>query len=488
MISIKLPTGTFEYDPEKPLGRPGGFGQVFSGKSPSGEEIAVKKFHQDAAGLAHRELKIAEELRGRAFEHVVPFIDAGEDAQTGGYFVVMPKADGNLQDRIDTGGPLAPTEIASILLQVAKGLIEVDILVHRDLKPGNILYHEGKWKIADFGISRFYEEATASNTLKLCRSDLYAAPEQWMGERATHASDVYALGCIAFFMLTGAPPFVEDPQNEHLHARVPEFSCPEPRLIMLVNMCLLKVSTARPSLTRVRDFMTDIITTPQVSGDLGATAILAVAAAHVSTKEQQAQANAAAKAAEEMARRQLADGAFSILADNVERLWGKIHAQAPVAKRGNIRGGGELLCQLGNGKLVVNLSRSNVLDPGSFSLSEWDVVAFSQIMLMQLQPLQRWSASLWYAKLKGGADYRWYEVSYFELYGHDIWPHYLPPGRDADMAGSKILCNENFAFGPDAIDHEREDEFHKRWIWLLSKAATSGLQHPKSTPYKWPPF
>jgi len=74
-----------------------------------------------------------------------------------------------------------------------------------DLKPDNILYHDGKWKIADFGIARFVEEATASNTLKEFLSPWYAAPEQWRLERATHGTDVYALGCIAFCLLTGKP-------------------------------------------------------------------------------------------------------------------------------------------------------------------------------------------------------------------------------------------------------------------------------------------
>src|SRR6266540_2018972 len=97
MTPIKLPTGTFEYDPNRPLGRRGGFGQVFAGLSPNGEDIAVKKLHLSAADAAHRELRIADELRGRSFVHVVPFIDAGEDADTGDYFVVMPKADESLQ-------------------------------------------------------------------------------------------------------------------------------------------------------------------------------------------------------------------------------------------------------------------------------------------------------------------------------------------------------------------------------------------------------
>lgn len=487
MTTIKLPTGTFECDPTKPLGRRGGFGQVFLGKSATGEEIAVKKLHLSAADAAHRELRIADELKGRAFEHVVPFIDAGEDADTGDYFVVMPKAGGSLQNKVTKNGPIAPTEAASILLQITKGLIEVGDLVHRDLKPDNVLFHEAKWKIADFGIARFVEDATASNTLKGCLSDWYAAPEQWRLERSTHATDVYALGCVAFCLLTGMPPFTKDPQAEHQSAVVPTFGCFEPRLTTLVNMCLRKVASSRPSLSRVRDLLADIVAKPQPASGASSLGALAAAAAHVSTKEQEAQAREAAANAAREARSALATSGHGILADNVERLWGKIHAQAPNAKRVTSGGRGAFECQIGNGQLVINLSRSNFLEPGLFPHSGWDVVAFFQVKVNQRQPLYCWSASLWFAKLKGQSDYRWHEASYWTMGGQQFEPYSESPGKVADMAASSIMCGVNFAFGPIAIDDEKEDEFHERWIWLLSKAAVGQLRRPSQMPFGWPP-
>lgn len=197
MKTIKLPARIFEYDPTRPLGKPGGFGQVFAGKTSEGGEVAIKKLHVSVADAAHREMRIVDELKKRSFEHVIPFIDGGEDADSGGYFVVMPKADKSLQSMIDTNGSFTTTDVTPILFQIAKGLSEVGDLVHRDLKPDNVLFHDGKWKIADFGIARFVQEVTASNTLKDYLSPLYASPEQWRSERATHATDVYALGCIS---------------------------------------------------------------------------------------------------------------------------------------------------------------------------------------------------------------------------------------------------------------------------------------------------
>jgi eukaryotic-like serine/threonine-protein kinase len=482
---IKLPTGTFEYDPSKPLGRRGGFGEVFAGKAASGGEVAIKKLHISAADAAHRELRIAEELKGREFEHVVPFIDAGEDADTGDYFVVMLKAEGSLQTRLDTGGVLAAAEAAAVLLQIVKGLIEVGELVHRDLKPDNVLLHEGKWKIADFGIARFVQEATASNTLKACLSPRYAAPEQWRSERATHSTDIYALGCVGFCLLTGKPPFCANPEQEHQNAPLPSFDCTDSRLRSLVNMALRKVPETRPVLSRVRSLLEEIVLNPHKAGDEGPLTALAGAAAKVATQEQQIQAQQNAKAAAREARLRLANGGFEILSENAERLWGKIHSHAPNAERMPGRQSGLFQCNIGNGWLLIH--EPNHLEPGGFPQSGWEVVAFSQIRVRQFRPEYDWSASLWFMKPKGAADYRWHEASYWSLAATKFEPRALGPGREADLVASNTICGISFAFGPCIIDDEHEDQFHERWIWLLSKAAVGELRPPSSMPFGWPP-
>lgn len=485
MKTIKLSCATFEYDPSSPLGRRGGFGQVFAGKSANGQDVAVKKLHLSAADAAHRELRIADELRGRTFEHVVPFIDAGEDADTGDYFVVMPKAECSLQNVVDKSGPMAATEAAALLVQIAKGLIEVGELVHRDLKPDNILSHEGKWKVADFGIARFVQEATASNTLKDWLSDFYAAPEQWRSERATHATDVYALGCIGFCLLTGTPPFPVNPSHEHQNAPLPAFQCGDSRLRSLLSMMLRKVPETRPVLSRVRTLLEEIILKPQAPSDASPLAELANAAAKVATKEQEIQALQQAQAAAREARLRLAKCGFEILSENAERLWGKIHGHAPNAQRANGRQSGLLQCNIGNGWLVI-LEPCH-LEAGRFPMSGWDVAAYSQILIRQTEPQYDWSASLWFMKPKGASEYRWQEASYWSLNSQQFEPRALAPGREADLVASSAICGINFAFGPCAVDDEQENQFHERWIWLLSKAAVGQLRSPSRIPFGWPP-
>ena len=208
VITIRLPRGEWFFDDGRQLGPAGGFGAVYEGHDASGRALAVKRLHLSAAGAAHRELTIGDELVARRLDHVLPVLDAGQDPDTGSYFLIMPRADQSLEQYLRAqAGPVSVAEAVQILRQIVSGIAEVPDIVHRDLKPGNVLSHENRWKIADFGIARFVEDSTSLNTLKDCLSPPFAAPEQWRAERSTGATDVYAVGCIAHVLLAGRPPF-----------------------------------------------------------------------------------------------------------------------------------------------------------------------------------------------------------------------------------------------------------------------------------------
>lgn len=242
MITIRLPQGEWEYDANAPLGKPGGFGQVFVGQGNGHDRVAVKRLHLKANDAAHRELEMASELARLSLEHVIPVLGAGKDALSDFYFVIMPCAEKSLQDEINTVGAFSEADVVGILQNIAAGLVEVRQLIHRDLKPANILFHEGRWKIADFGIARFVEESTSLQTLKECLSPPYAAPEQWKFEHAMPTTDIYALGCIAYALLTGKPPFkgptMPDFRNQHLSATPVTLTKINPRLSSLISEVL----------------------------------------------------------------------------------------------------------------------------------------------------------------------------------------------------------------------------------------------------------
>jgi eukaryotic-like serine/threonine-protein kinase len=203
--SIRLPNGEWQFDDQQRLGKPGGFGEVFRG-SRDGGIVAVKQLNLSAAEAAHRELAIGSFLTGKRFQNVVEVLDAGQDALSDRYYVVMPTCGLSLQEAIDaTDGGLAFELAIPIICAILSGLREVIEITHRDLKPSNVLFHNAVWKIADFGIAKFVEDSTSLETLRSNLTPAYAAPEQWLGERPSGATDIYAAGCIVHALLTGEP-------------------------------------------------------------------------------------------------------------------------------------------------------------------------------------------------------------------------------------------------------------------------------------------
>ena len=483
MVTIELPNGKYQYDPNQPLGRSGGFGQAFGGIRDDGTQIAAKKLHLSAADAAHRELKVAGELFGRDLQHVIAVIDSGECR--GEYFIVMPRAEYSLQEWIEKNGQQNGGITAKILLDILRGLLEVGDIIHRDLKPANVLWHKGRWKIADFGIARFVEESTSLHTLNQCLTPEYAAPEQWRSETATHATDVYALGCIGFCLLTGHPPFARDFSESHQRSPVPQFSCDDARLRTAMSMMLTKSPAARPSYQRLRALLQSIASQP-IAVVAKPFADLADASAQIAEAQQRAQAKFETEKQFVQTRNDLLQNANGELRANLQRLVDKIAAVAPTA---DMTGGpAGLKIRLGGALLEVHFGSSTAFDPGMFPQSGWDLVGNSTIVVGQEQPEYVWGASLWYVKLKGGSDYRWYEASYMAWNVDRYQPFALGPDTDADYAASNITHSVSLAFGPIPVDGEDEDVFHSRWALLFSKASIRQLRQPSSLPIQaWPP-
>jgi serine/threonine-protein kinase len=238
------------FNEAKKIGTQGGFGEVFEGRGENGEPVAVKRIRRVTPGLATGEIRIARALMSRANEHVIPILDAGKDAISGFNFVVMPRADESLQDLIDRDGPLVDEDAMTVLSDILTGLSEMKRIVHGDLKPANVLLHEGRWKLADMGIARHVDDEPQSLSVRMFVSEAYAAPEQWRFEAPVRATDVYAFGCLAYTVLTGSPPFLGPSQEEYCvqHLKGTPRPLPAaPAMRALVQMCLTKDKAARPS-------------------------------------------------------------------------------------------------------------------------------------------------------------------------------------------------------------------------------------------------
>ena len=229
---------------EKILGA-GGFATVYLARSDDGEPAVVKLIPKDPG--AEREL-LFDDLAGAP--NVLPILDQGE---WGTYWVlVMPRADKSLRDHLrENIEYLTVEDTVKVLADVVEALVTLENrVVHRDIKPDNILLYNGMWCLADFGISQYAEATTAPDTRKYAMTNAYAAPEQWRGERATSATDVYSLGVVAYEALAGRRPFIgpeqHDYRRQHLEDRPEPIAKVPPTLQSLIDACLSKAPQARP--------------------------------------------------------------------------------------------------------------------------------------------------------------------------------------------------------------------------------------------------
>lgn len=195
------------------LGR-GGMGIVMRGYDTSlNRHSAVKVLAPELASSAAARKRFSREAKSAAavvHPHVVPIqtVDQYNDLP----YLVMPVVEGqSLDTRICDAGPLSPIEAVRIAAQVAEGLAAAHDqgLVHRDIKPANVLLENGveRVQITDFGLARAIDDASMTRSGVIAGTPQYMSPEQAHGDSIDHRSDLFSLGSLIYFMLTGRSPF-----------------------------------------------------------------------------------------------------------------------------------------------------------------------------------------------------------------------------------------------------------------------------------------
>src|SRR5574342_588158 len=185
-------------------------------------KVAIKVLRPELAAVigAERFLSEIKTTANLQHPHILPLFDSG---RTGGQadgrsddflYYVMPYIEGEtLRDKLNRDTQLGIDEAVRIATEVSSALDYAHRhgVIHRDIKPENILLHDGRALVADFGIALAASSAGGSRMTETGMSlgtPAYMSPEQAMGERNLDArTDVYALGCVLYEMLTGDPPF-----------------------------------------------------------------------------------------------------------------------------------------------------------------------------------------------------------------------------------------------------------------------------------------
>ena len=249
------------YRIERELGS-GGMATVYLAQDLKHErQVAVKVLRPElAAALGperfHQEIKIAANLH---HPHILPLYDSGD--ADGFLYYVMPYEEGqSLRDKLAHEGELPIAEAVRILRDVVDALSHAHKqgVVHRDIKPDNVMLAERHALVTDFGVAKAVSEATGAHKLTTegvaLGTPAYMSPEQAAADKhIDHRADIYAVGAVAYELLTGRPPFTGTTPQELLSAQVTQTPEPvtryrelvPPALDQLVMKCLEKKAADR---------------------------------------------------------------------------------------------------------------------------------------------------------------------------------------------------------------------------------------------------
>ncbi|MFI6827608.1 serine/threonine-protein kinase [Kribbella sp. NPDC050241] len=462
-----------------------GFGKVYIVRDGQGRE-AVAKFVPKDPG-AERELLMGDSLSAAQARNVVPVLDSGEHEDQ--WVIVMPKADMSLAQHLaQVGrGALHPAEALEVLTDVATALADLAAdglaIVHRDLKPQNILRLDGCWCLCDFGIARYAEATTAADTRKYAMTKPYAAPEQWRLERATSATDVYAFGVIGYQLLSGQLPFPgPDFRTQHLHEHAPALAAGTARLRTLIEECLWKAPTARPT---PAGLVARLAATGAEPSSPGAARLAQANQAEVERLSAE-HAAAVAKVERQAARHQPFEVAAQSIGAIVEPLIEAIALNAPLAtiERGGVRGTTGFVATLRGARIVMSNPKP----------ADWDgpftAISSAAITVTMSKPsssgYEGRSHSLWFCDAQEADRFAWYETAFMDVLvqrARSAVPYALEP-REAAGAVGPGMATEQVAWPFEELDRADPTEFVDRWINWFALAADRQLGHPSHMPEK----
>lgn len=246
-------------------------------------DVAIKILKQEYMGDPGFLERFRTEARHAAMvnhEGIANVYDYGEDG--GSAYLVMELVPGDsLAKILEVEKSLPEEKVLDIIAQTSRALYAAHEagLVHRDVKPGNLLITpEGVVKITDFGIARVADQVGLTATGQVMGTVQYLSPEQATGKPATPSTDIYSLGIVAYEMLAGRRPFTGESQMEIAMAQINQTPPPLPngldqRVVNLVLSCLAKKPNQRPESALVLAQRAEALL-PNAPKDIAATQLL----------------------------------------------------------------------------------------------------------------------------------------------------------------------------------------------------------------------
>lgn len=235
----------------------GGMSTVYLAKDETLDRpVAVKLMHREISEQPDQLERFRQEAKSVAkltHPNVVAVIDAGEDH--GHPYIVFEYVRGEtLKQRIAREGALPVQEALAYAIEVGRGLAVAHSrqMVHRDIKPQNVLIDEqGRAKLTDFGISRQLEADGMTATGKVLGTTDYVSPEQAMGRDVDQRSDIYSLGVVLYEMLVGRVPFHADSQvgvaMKHVNEELPDVQRRRPEVSAAVALVVERATAKSPA-------------------------------------------------------------------------------------------------------------------------------------------------------------------------------------------------------------------------------------------------
>jgi serine/threonine-protein kinase len=216
--------------------------------------VAIKLMNREVATDSDQLERFRREARAVAqlsHPHIVGVIDAGEDENRP--YIVLEYVEGEtLKDRIRRMGRLPIPEAVAYAIEIARalGTAHARNIVHRDVKPQNVLIdEEGSAKVTDFGIARTLDEEGLTADGRVLGTTDYVSPEQALGQPVTGQSDLYSLGIVLFEMLTGDVPFRGDNQvavaMKHVREALPDVRALRPEVSAALASVVDKATAKR---------------------------------------------------------------------------------------------------------------------------------------------------------------------------------------------------------------------------------------------------